>query len=155
VLHDSLDEANETFFVNLSGGSGANIGDAQGVGTINDNDPTPSLSINNVSATEGNAGTKPFNFTVTLSAVSGQTVTVEYSTSNGSATGGTSGSADYIPTSGTLTFNPGGPTTQTVTVLVRGDTSFEFSQTFNVNLDNATNANISDDQGVGTIQNDD
>ena len=153
VLHDTLDEASETFFVNLSGAS-INIGDGQGLGTITDNDPTPSLSIGNFSATEGNSGTKPFTFTVTLSVASGQTVTVDYDTSNGSAIGGTTGTADYIPASGTLTFNPG-QTTQTVTVLVRGDTTLESSQTFNVNLSGANNASISDSQGVGTIQNDD
>ena len=43
VNGDLLDEANETFFVNLSNPSNATIADAQGLGTITDNDPLPSL----------------------------------------------------------------------------------------------------------------
>ena len=41
VNGDLLDEINETFFVNLSTPSNATIGDAQGVGTITDDDPLP------------------------------------------------------------------------------------------------------------------
>ena len=41
--------------------------------------------------------------TVTLSAASGKTVTVDYATSNGTATAG----SDYTATSGTLTFSAG------------------------------------------------
>ncbi|MFZ6820704.1 Calx-beta domain-containing protein, partial [Undibacterium sp. Ji22W] len=55
-------------------------------------------------------------FTVTLSAASGQTVSVGYNTSNGTATAG----SDYTATSGTLTFNPG-VTTQTITVNIAND----------------------------------
>src|SRR5256885_12852996 len=50
-----------------------------------DNDPTPSLSINNVTVTEGNSGTTNANFTVTLSAASSKTVTVNYATADGTA----------------------------------------------------------------------
>ncbi len=88
VAGDTLDEPNETFFVNLSSPSaGLTIEDTQGLGTINDNDPTPSLSINDVSVTEGNSGTTNASFTVTLSAASGQTVTVNHATADGTASG--------------------------------------------------------------------
>ena len=80
----------------------------------------PTLSINNVSNNEGNSGTTPFNFTVTLSAPSASTVTVNYATANGTATAG----SDYVATSGMLTFAPG-ITTQPITVLVNGDTVVE------------------------------
>ncbi len=153
VIGDTLDEGNETFLVNLSGAVNATISDSQGVGTIIDDDPAPSLSINDVSMTEGNSGTKTFTFTVTLSAVSGQTVTVNYATANGTATAGTFGSADYIATSGSLTFSPG-TTTHTISVTVRGDTTREANETFFVNLSGATNATISRSQGTGTILND-
>jgi len=67
----------------------------------------------------------------------------------------TTGSAgDYSGTSGTLSFPPG-TTTQTITVPVTGDTTPEANETFFVNLTNASNAVISDGQGVGTIVNDD
>jgi hypothetical protein len=63
----------------------------------------PEITINNVTVTEGNAGTVNANFTVTLSALSGSTVTVNYATADGTATA----PADYQSTSGVLSFNPG------------------------------------------------
>ena len=80
---DVFDENDETLFVNLSGAVNATISDNQGQATIVDNHPTPSLVINNVTATEGNSGTRQFIFTVTLSAASGRSVTVTYATANG------------------------------------------------------------------------
>ena len=150
VNGDTLNEANETFFVNLSNPVNATIADAQGLGTILNDDALPSISINDVSLAEGNSGTTNAVFTVTLSPASGQTVTVNYSTANGTATAG----SDYIATSGTLTFNPG-DTTKTITILVNGDTVVEPNETFSVNLTTVTNATITRGQGVGTIVNDD
>ena len=76
--------------------------------------PGPSLSINDVTVSEGDAGTKTASFTVTLSAASGSTVTVAYATANGTAT---TADSDYVAKSGTLTFNAG-TTTQPVSVTV-------------------------------------
>ncbi len=111
----------------------------------------PTISINDVSMNEGNSGTTAFTFNVSLSAASAQTVTVSYQTADGTATGG----SDYISIgASTLTFNPN-ETTKTVTILVNGDTTVEPNETFFVNLSNPTNATISDNQGLGTIVNDD
>src|SRR3989442_797822 len=82
---------------------------------------------------------------------SSQTITVHYATADNSAT---VADADYVPASGTVTFAPGS-TNQTVTVLVNGDTKFEPTESFFVNLDTPVNATIADSQGVGTIVNDD
>ncbi len=150
VNGDTLDEAAETFFVNLSNVANAVIIDNQGLGTITDNDPTPSLSINDVSISEGNSGTTSALFTVSLSAASGQTVTVHYATADNTATQ----PSDYSSTSGTLTFNPG-DTTKPISVTVNGDTDIEPNETFTVNLDTPTNATLLDGTGQGTIQNDD
>ncbi|MBA2732119.1 MAG: lamin tail domain-containing protein [Acidobacteria bacterium] len=150
IINDTMDEPSETFFVNLTNAPNAVILDNQGQGTITDDDAAPSLSIDNVSVTEGNSGTTNATFNVTLSAASGQPVTVNFATADGTATAGT----DYQSTSGTLTFNPG-QTTQTITVLVNGDTTFEPNETFLINLTTPTNATISDNQGQGTITNDD
>ncbi len=151
VNGDTLDEPDETFSVNLSNPTNATIADGQGVGTIEDDDPPPSLSINDVAVVEGDAGTVNAVFTVTLSAVSSQQVTVDYATADGTATAG----EDYVAISGTLTF-PAGTTTQNVTVVVNGDTLDEGShETFFVNLSNPSNATIADGQGVGTITDDD
>src|SRR5256885_363567 len=116
-----------------------------------DNDPTPSLSINNVTVTEGNSGTTNANFTVTLSAASSKTVTVNYATADGTATA----PSDYvaIPTT-TLTFSPG-QTTKTITVAVNGDIVDETDEAFVVNLSSPTNATLSTATGTGTILDDD
>ncbi len=150
VNGDTLDEASETFFVNLTSATNGVLIDNQGHGTITDNDPTPSLSINDVSVAEGDSGTTAATFTVTLSTASGRTVTVNYTTADNTAEAAT----DYQATSGTLTFNPG-DTSKTITVLVNGDTSFEQNETFFVNLTAPTNATISNIQGQATITNDD
>ena len=86
VNGDTLDELDETYFVDLSNASNANIGDSHGVGTIIDDDAQPTLSINNVTVTEGDTGMVNANFTVSLSSASGQTVSVGYSTADGTAT---------------------------------------------------------------------
>ncbi len=155
VNGDTTSESNETFFVNLSNASGATIADGQGQGTIQNDDaaPTPSLSMNNVSLTEGNSGTKAFAFTVTLSSASAQTITVSYATANGTATS-LGSRRDYTSTSGTLTFNPG-VTSRTINVSVRGDRRIEASENFFVNLSNPSNATLADGQGEGIIVNDD
>ncbi len=147
---DTLNEPSETFFVNVTNVVNAVVADAQGLGTIVNDDPLPSLSINDVTVVEGNSGTTNAVFTVTLSAASGQTVSVNYATADGTATQ----PADYTSASGTLTFTPG-QTTQTITVQVAGETVPEANETFFVNLSGATNATIADNQGVGTITNDD
>ena len=54
---------------------------------------------------EPDVGTVTATFTVTLSAASGKTVTVDFATANGTATS----PADYTASSGTFTFNPGRP----------------------------------------------
>ena len=152
ITNDSLDENDETVNLTLSspGGSGALGSPATAVLTINDDDPTPSLSINDVSLAEGNSGTTLFRFTVTLSSASGLPVTVNYATANGTAD-----TSDYTAVPSTLlTFNAG-DTIKTVDVLVNGDTLSEGNDTFFVNLSGATNATISDNQGLGTILNDD
>src|SRR5206468_10974967 len=110
----------------------------------------PTLSINNVSVTEGNSGTKPATFAVTLSPTSAQTVTVNYATANGTAAAG----SDYVAASGTLTFAPG-VATQNVAVVVNGDPTPEPDETFVVTLSSPTNAGLGTAQGTGTIMKDD
>ncbi len=146
VAGDVLDEADDTFVVNLTTPTNATIADTQGLGTIVDDDPLPSLAINDVSRVEGNSGTANLTFTATLSAASGRVVTVNYATVDGTATA----PADYTSLSGTLTFNPG-VLTRTIAVPVVGDTRDEFDETFVVALSSPANATVADDQGVGTI----
>lgn len=150
VKGDTLNETDETFTVNLSNAANAMLARAQGTGTILNDDPLPTLSINDVTVAEGNSGTTTATFTVTLSAASGRAVTVAFATADGTA----QASSDYQATSGTLSFAPG-ETSKLINVLINGDTTVEPNETFNVNLSNAVNATIADNQGVGTILNDD
>jgi hypothetical protein len=155
TLDDSLDENDETFFVNLSNPTGGiGISDGQGVGTITDNDPPPSISIADGSVTEGQTGQKNLNFTLTLSTASGRTVWVDYATADGSAIAG----ADYLAASGSLSI-AAGQTAKALAVKVIGDAIPEGNESFNVNLsDNTTNpgtVTIADGQAVGTIVDDD
>src|SRR6266545_6970622 len=150
VIGDTLDELDETFAAGLSDALNATIGDGQGIGTIADDDPLPSLSIDDVTVTEGDSGTVNATFTVSLNTASGRTVAVDYATADGSA----HAPADYQPRNGTLTF-PAGQTARQVTVLVNGDTIDEAEETFSVNLSNPVNATIVDGQGIGTITDDD
>ena len=150
VKGDVLDEANENFSLGLSSPVNATVADANGIGTITDDDAAPSLSVGNATVTEGNAGTVNATFTVTLSAVSGQTVTVAYATANGTAVQ----PADYAAASGTLTFTAG-QTSKTVTVAVKGDVLDEANETYSLGLSSPVNATIADANGIGTITDDD
>jgi uncharacterized repeat protein (TIGR01451 family) len=150
VQGDVTPEADETMLVNLNTPVNATILDGQGVGTIRNDDNLSALSINDVTLAEGNSGTTSFTFTVTLTPAAAFPVTVNYATADGTAIGGN----DYQPASGALTFAPG-QTTKSITVLVNGDVTTEPNETFFVNLFNPGNASISDNQGLGTITNDD
>jgi hypothetical protein len=157
VNGDLITELDETFFVNLTNPANSTIADAQGLGTIQNDDEAPAITIDDVTVTEGDSGPESVVgaiFTVTLSNPSKQVVAVDYETADGTATVLDN---DYVPISPaqTLTFNPGDPLTQTVTVTVNGDGIIELDETFFINLLNPANATIADDQGVGTILNDD
>jgi uncharacterized delta-60 repeat protein len=148
---DTKVESDEAFSVNLSDAiNGAIISHASGTGTIT-NDDAVSVSINDVTISEGNSGSKVATFTVTRSG--GTTAfDVDFETSDG---GATTADHDYVANSGTLHFADG-VNTGTISVTINGDTKFEPNETFFVNLSGATNgATISDNQGIGTISNDD
>jgi hypothetical protein len=150
VIGDLVDEDDETFLVNLSGAVNATILDGQGVGTILDDDPPPVMSIDDCAVNEGNAGSVVCGFTVSLSAPSSRTITVNYATANGTATAG----SDYNSASGGLTFTPG-QVSKPVDVTVLGDAAVEVDEDFVVNLTGAVDATVGDAQGRGTILDDD
>ena len=110
----------------------------------------PSLSVDDPSVLEGDAGTATLTFTVTMAPASSQTITVDYATSDGTATAG----SDYTAATGTLTFNPS-VTTQTVSVTVTSDATIEPDETVILTLSNPSNATIGDATGTGTITTDD
>lgn len=152
VNGDTTPETNETFFVNVTNVTGANVTDGQGQGTIVNDDAAPNLMINDVSLNEGNAGTTTFTFTVSLSAPAGAGgVTFDIATADGTAMQ----PGDYTQKTLTSQTIPAGSSTYTFDVLVNGDTTTENNETFFVNVTNITNAIGADTQGQGTIVNDD
>ena len=150
VRGDNISEPTETFDVNLSGATNASINDPQGVGTITDDDGTPTLSVDDPSTDEGDTSTSDLTFTVTLSNPKSQTVTVNYTTGGGSATAG----GDYTTRTGTLTF-VAGDTSEEVVVPVVGDTTDEPDETLILTLSTPSGATIADATGTGTIEDDD
>jgi len=109
----------------------------------------PAISIGDVSINEGNSATVA-SFTVSLSAATSQTVTVNFATANGTAAAG----SDYTAVSGSLSFAPG-ETVKTIAIPVAGDLQVEADETFYVNLSGPINAVIADNQATGTLRNDD
>jgi Calx-beta domain/PKD domain/RTX calcium-binding nonapeptide repeat (4 copies) len=109
----------------------------------------PDISVDSPSIAEGDHGTTAMNFKVALSAPTTRTVTVQYTTQDGTAAAG----SDYTATSGTLTFDPG-QTSKTVTVDVLGDLVDEPDETFRLVLSGAIDGTITGGTGVGTIRND-
>jgi hypothetical protein len=151
VNGDITFEPDENFFVNLSNPTNATIADGQGEGTILNDDPQPTISIDDTAVEEGNFGVTPAQFTASLSNPSFQTITVDFATADGTAT---TADGDYVANAGTIAFSPG-DTSGNVSVSVNGDTNVEPDENFFVNLSNPTNATIADGQGEGTILNDD
>jgi uncharacterized protein len=114
-------------------------------------DGTPVIAITNASVAEGNSGTTPLFFSVTLSAPAGMGgVSFDYATADSTASAG----GDYVAASGSATI-PAGATSVILSVDVNGDWDFEGDETFAVNLTNLGGALPYDVQGVGTISNDD
>ncbi len=140
---DGLIEGNETFTVELSAPVNTTIVDGSGLATIQDATTVPAISIANA-GTVAEGGTA--SFAVTLSSSLSQTVTVLYTTVDGSATA----PADYTAKTGMLTF-VAGDTEETVTVVTKTDGLLELAESFTVTLNTPTNATIADGSGSATI----
>src|SRR5207253_6481234 len=147
AVQDSIDEVDETIVVDISTvTNGIESGIQQVTATIIDDDG-PSISINDVNVTEGNSGqTTNATFSVSLSAASPQSITVDYSTANGTATA----PADYVAKTGTLPFPANSTTPQTITTVVTGDNIDEIDEPLTPNLSNPTRATIPNGTGTGT-----
>src|SRR4030095_8650849 len=161
IFGDSLDEYDESFFVNLFNPVNAQISDDRGYGIIRDTDAAVTVSIapaisdggvnsQRTSVPEGNFLTQAVTFDVTMSGVSGKTVTVRWNATRGTAISSSPNPLtdpedflNLVPADATdaeaddatpLTFVPGGPLSQSVTVWVNGDLKDEGDEFFYVNL---------------------
>lgn len=146
VVGDTVDEADETFVVDLFAQANATIADGRATGTITDDDPSPSVAIDDATVTEGGTAT----LTATLSAASGRVVTVSYATAPGTASANT----DFLEASGTLTFSVGA-TSQTVAVTTAADGADEPAESFTLTLSAPNGATIADGQAQIMILDDD
>lgn len=107
------------------------------------------ITANSVTQFEGDVDNY-FRFKVALSRPSTETVRVNYSTSEVTASGNT----DYLPSSGALEFAPG-VTEAFVEVLVKGDTLKEGDETFQVEFSSTSQGQLTVNNVTGTIRNDD
>lgn len=135
IIDDSLNEANETLSLTLSGPVNATLGPTNPATlTIIENDrPTIAFSNPNYGVSEG-VGTALI--TATLDAPSALTVTVNYTSSDLSATAG----ADYLTATGTLTFIPGQTQTMLPVTVLEDSISNEFTETLVLGLNTPLNA---------------
>ncbi len=155
--HSEGDETLNVLLGTLSGTNDVTISNATGQGTIHDgaagqhnvsgvSEGSVSVMINDVLLREGNSGSFKAVFTVQLSEVSDETVTVRYATVNATATSG----VDYKSANGTLTFAPG-QTTKTFTILVTGDKLAEATEFFDVLFESSDNVDLVRDTARVTI----
>ncbi|MEH2283289.1 MAG: Calx-beta domain-containing protein [Nostoc sp.] len=152
VIGDNKFETNERFDVNLFDATKSTITDSLGVAIIVNDDDQPRINISDVLINEGTTGmTTNAKFVVTITGSISQPIIVNYSTSDGTAKVSDS---DYNSALGTIVF-ASGETSKTISIGVTGDNKVEANETFFVNLYGAANAIFNNNQGVGTIKNDD
>ncbi|MCP3938133.1 MAG: DUF11 domain-containing protein, partial [Actinomycetia bacterium] len=151
ILDDAFDEDDEMVLLSLSDPVNAQPPAVPVAGTIVDDDPLPALSIDDVTVVEGDpGGTATAAFTVSLSAVSGRQVTVEYATANGDAEAG----EDFAAAAGTVVFAPG-ETIMPVQIDVLANDYQESEEAFSVLLASPVHAVVADAEGVAIIVDDD
>lgn len=137
----------------LTFGAGNNANNTAYINSLRNVGGPPSLSINNVSVTEGNSGTVLATFTVSLSSAAGVGgVTFDIATQDNSATVADN---DYVAQSLTSQTIAEGGQMYSFNVTVNGDTTSEPDEKFFVNVTIISGATLGDGQGEGTITNDD
>lgn len=146
IVDDTLDEPDEAFFVTLSNPVKGLLPQASVTSAviIQDNDPIPTVSVSDATVNEG-VGT--VELIVSIDALSGRNVTVDYVVVNGSALNG----PDYTGASSTASVLAGATST-TVSISILDDEFFEINETFTVVLSNPMNATLAGGGGsVGTV----
>jgi hypothetical protein len=132
VVGDRLAEADESFFLQLSAPVNATLDDAQGVATIEDNDPPGTFEL---AAGSYTVAEKAKSATIQVRRTGGLAggVEVSYRTADASATAG----ADYTAAAGTLSFGVG-VSLRSFTVPVLNDSFIEGAEALLVVLENPT-----------------
>ena len=122
-------------------------GSGSAVVAVTDNDDAPTIKIEGARALEYLG---EIFFPVKLGAASDRTVTVEWATSDGTATR----DQDYRAESGVVVFSPG-QTEGRIRVVVLDDMLVEGEETFKVTLAGAVNGTLDEDQATGLITDED
>jgi predicted extracellular nuclease len=156
VRQDGTDPAGSSLQLQ---GSGTAYSDFQWVvttantaGAVNTNQTfggsaAPTLSINDVSVTEGDSGTTNATFTISLTSAAGPGgVSFNVATADASASAG----SDYAALSANVTI-PEGSSNHTIDVLVIGDTLIEGDESFTLVVSNVVNADVGDSEGIATV----
>src|SRR5262249_37726125 len=138
VHGDRKFEPDEVFYFQLSNPVHASITTPWVLGTIQNDDVPNGIFVNDVSANEGQVGTTPFTFTISLAHSYTDPITVDYAPGDITALVADN---DYYPASGTATI-AAGATTTTVTVTVRGDHKVEPNESFSLQLSNPSGAGL-------------
>jgi hypothetical protein len=151
ILNDALNEADESVNLTMSSPNNATLGanSSAALTILDDNDPPPTVGFSSSTYSVSEGGVTA-TIAVTLSAPSGQTVSVDYATSNGTATAG----SDYSSVSDTLDFARG-VTSMTFTVPILEDSSVEGNETILLTLSNPNHATPGTSSAVLTIVDDD
>lgn len=145
---DRAEEASQDLLVRLSGATGADIVDGDGFGTIVNDD---GFVVDDLRVTEGTS-TSPTAAVATIRLLSPfpTAASVDWSTGSAGATAG----GDFTSASGTANFAPG-QTTANITIPVIADRDLEDTESFFIDLSNATGVAISKATAVVTIIDDD
>jgi hypothetical protein len=115
-------------------------------------DPSlPSISLTDVSVSEGDAGSFQLYYTVSLSAPATVPVSFDFDTADGTALAG----SDYQARNVTGQTIGLGQSSKAVTVTINGDYAVEADEAFNVYLGNVSGARLADGHAIVTIGNND
>ncbi len=148
-VDDLLIDGNQTYSIVLAPATSSDANynglNPNDVTVVNNDNDLPLINITTSPQTVVEGFVTSQVYTVTLNTASTQSITVQYATSNGTATSG----SDYTSTTGTLTFNAG-VTTQTITIPILNDSVNEADETFSLTLSNPTNALLGSTKSVTT-----
>lgn len=153
IIGDKEYEQVETFNVYIDSAYGARVADGHATGAIADFEylSAPTISVGDVSISEGNSGTRLATFTATLSKPAAGDVVFDTATGNVTALSG----SDYVALSQVGLSIPAGATSRDISVVINGDGVVEPNETFSLDIANVHGATITDGRAIGTITNDD
>ncbi len=154
IVGDINTEIDETFNLELRNPINAILGDSIGLGTIQNDDVDPTLTVNPFRINEGNTGTTVGNVVISLERTTYQDVIFSYASTPITAVGTVNPNADYTTIVGIDTIRAGTLTTS-IEIEAIADINFETDETFDLILTGITGTVNNTATGTVTIANDD